>query len=423
MVQLCQKPLATPILMAISTLPPRLPPHTAQPAPPRSRRSLAVVASATSDSSSSSSNGNNPPANGSQSRPGSLRAEAEQSNREVYDRLIDVFLARNSEDWRKLIAHSQQWPTLSEGVLKRMEERAVQADIEAEEEEARRLRRTARRLKSVSDELSDYAALVTKYRSAPSREWESMVALYRNALSGDFFDYIELRVRAAAAAAAATGQEVSREAEAIAALGTQLAALVEAHDRVLADEEALDSATERFAELLQSESMEAAEAKLDELAASGRLDPALLLTMAKAYAGVKETDITQEEVKDIMAHLYFKAKETFAQQAPAEARILKFLLAVESEADRYSLMEQSFQAGPELSTSQEDYLHTTPPALLNTIENVLAMYDGASGNKVESAMGSNSGPMGMAGQAASLMNPEVISRLRELQLMLRKKYL
>lgn len=301
-----------------------------------------------------------------------------------------------------------------------MEERAVQIDTE-DEEEARRLRRTARRLKSVSDELGDYAALVTKFRSAPSRDWESMVALYRNALAGDFFNYIELRVRAATSAAAAAGQEVSREAESLAALGTQLAALIEAHDRVLADDAALDSAAERFAELLQSETMDAAEAKLDELAASGRLDPALLLTMAKAYAGVKETDITKEEVKDIMAHLYFKAKETFAQQAPPEARILKFLLAVESEADRFSLMEQSFQPGPELSTTEEDYLHTTPEALLNTIENVLAVFDGASGN-LDEMMGSAGAPMGMAGQAAALMNPEVITKLRELQLIIRKKY-
>lgn len=53
-------------------------------------------------------------------------------------------------------------------------------------------------------------------------------------------------------------------------------------------------------------SLEEADGKIDELAAAGKLDPALLLTMAKAYAAAKETDKTQEEVKDIMAHLYFK---------------------------------------------------------------------------------------------------------------------
>jgi hypothetical protein len=47
---------------------------------------------------------------------------------------------------------------------------------------------------------------------------------------------------------------------------------------------------------LQVESLEEADRKIDELAANGRLDPALLLMMAKAYAGSKETDITREEV-------------------------------------------------------------------------------------------------------------------------------
>jgi len=370
--------------------------------------------------------------------PKSLRSEAQQSNQEVYDRLIDVFISRSSEEWRKLIAHSSQWPTLADGVLTRMEERAAQLE-NSEEDEARRLRRNARRLRSISDELGEYGKLVTKFRESPSAEWESMVALHRNSLASEFFNYIELRVRAAASSAAAAGDETSREAEALAALGTQVAALIEAHDRVLADEGALDSAAERFSELLSSETMESAEAKLDELAASGKLDPALLLTMAKAYAGVKETDITQEEVKDIMAHLYFKAKESFAQQAPPEARILKFLLAVESPTDRLSLMEQSFQPGPQITTSDEDHLFTTPDALLNTIENVLTMYDGAkagggggggvsfgSTSSVTSSTGNGnggSGASGMAGQAAALMNPEVIERLRELQQSIRKQYL
>lgn len=42
-----------------------------------------------------------------------------------------------------------------------------------------------------------------------------------------------------------------------------------------------------------------------------------------------------------------------------------------------------------------DYLCTTPPALLNTITNVLSLYDGARGKST------------MAGDAAGMMNPEV----------------
>ncbi len=59
---------------------------------------------------------------------------------------------------------------------------------------------------------------------------------------------------------------------------------------------------------MQVGSLEEADTKIDDLAATGKLDPALLLTMAKAYAAAKETDKTQEEVKDIMAHLYFKVR-------------------------------------------------------------------------------------------------------------------
>ncbi len=58
----------------------------------------------------------------------------------------------------------------------------------------------------------------------------------------------------------------------------------------------------------QVSSLEEADNQIDALAKSGALDPALLLTMAKAYAAAKETDKTKEEVKDIMAHLYFKAR-------------------------------------------------------------------------------------------------------------------
>ena len=54
-------------------------------------------------------------------------------------------------------------------------------------------------------------------------------------------------------------------------------------------------------------SLEEADRKIDGLADSGQLNPALLLTMAKAYSAAKDTDMTKEEVKEIMGHLYFKA--------------------------------------------------------------------------------------------------------------------
>lgn len=62
----------------------------------------------------------------------------------------------------------------------------------------------------------------------------------------------------------------------------------------------------------QVESMADADKRLDELAATGRLNPALLLLMAKAHAAAKESSYTKEEAKDVMAHLYFKVSMVVA---------------------------------------------------------------------------------------------------------------
>lgn len=66
----------------------------------------------------------------------------------------------------------------------------------------------------------------------------------------------------------------------------------------------------QFAQLrhlhIQVSSVEEADARIDQLAKTGKLDPAMMLTMTKAYAAAKDTDYTKEQVKDVMAHLYHK---------------------------------------------------------------------------------------------------------------------
>lgn len=54
--------------------------------------------------------------------------------------------------------------------------------------------------------------------------------------------------------------------------------------------------------MVQVESLEEADQKIDQMAAEGQIDPAFLLTMAKAYSGVKETDMVQEEVRSHTSH-------------------------------------------------------------------------------------------------------------------------
>jgi hypothetical protein len=89
--------------------------------------------------------------------------------------------------------------------------------------------------------------------------------------------------------------------------------------------------------------MLAAYKQIDDMAAQGTLDPAFLLTMAKAYSGVKDSQYTKDEVKEVMYHLYMKAKETASRQQPPEIRILKHLLSIDDPAHRRDEMEKAFQ--------------------------------------------------------------------------------
>lgn len=80
--------------------------------------------------------------------------------------------------------------------------------------------------------------------------------------------------------------------------------------------------------LLQVNSLQEMDAKIDSMARSGALDPALLLTLAKAHTSVKDTDYTREEVKDVMAHLYFKVSPAcinYQYYLPVSGDVVKHL--------------------------------------------------------------------------------------------------
>ena len=115
---------------------------------------------------------------------------------------------------------------------------------------------------------------------------------------------------------------------------------------------------------------------------------------------VKESPYVEEEVKDVMAHLYFKMKETMGRQQPKEVRILKYLLSIEDPQEIRKGLEEAFTPGPELTVGDEDYLFCEAPVLLQTIETVLKTYD------------AQKGKANITGQAAELMQPEVIEKMK-----------
>ena len=179
-----------------------------------------------------------------------------------------------------------------------------------------------------------------------------------------------------------------------------LLTICEAFDEATKDQQTLEDAADNFKELLEVETLEEMNTKIDEMQAQGKLDPALVLTAAKAYMSVKESPYVEEEVKDVMAHLYFKMKETMGRQQPKEVRILKYLLSIEDPQEIRKGLEEAFTPGPELTVGDEDYLFCEAPVLLQTIETVLKAYD------------AQKGKANITGQAAELMQPEVIEKMK-----------
>ena len=96
-------------------------------------------------------------------------------------------------------------------------------------------------------------------------------------------------------------------------------------------------------------------------------------------------------------------KETMGRQQPKVVRILKYLLSIEDPKDVRNGLEEAFTPGPEIEIGDEDYLFCEAPELLSTIDAVLKAYD------------QQKGKANITGQAAELMTPEVIEKMKTIK--------
>jgi hypothetical protein len=365
---------------------------------------------------------------------------------EMFDNLANIFLKRDQEDWIGLLASSERWPTLRHGFFARLKARAAE---EEDPEEMLRLSRLLRLMQGTSERVATYQDLLAEVQDTGEEMWEGMVTSRRAEFTTEFFQFLRFKLEALVrdqASTSATRSAASREADAeavearkeerstektdsatsdmktardeearsdadadaarddLARTASRLLSICEAFDEATRDTETLETAAENFQELLQVETLEEMNQKIDQLAGEGKLDPALVLTAAKAYMSVKESPMVEEEVKDVMAHLYFKMKETMGRQQPKEVRILKHLLAVgDDPRDIRNGLEEAFTPGPELTTEDEDFLFCEAPALLKTIDAVLTAYE------------QQQGKASITGQAAELMQPEVIEKMKQIK--------
>ena len=312
----------------------------------------------------------------------------------MYDRLIDVFDKRDEKDWIGLLAFSGKWSELRDGVFERAKARARECE---DPDDEMRLSKLRRKLMALDERVDGYHTLLEETRARDEDMWEGFVATRRAEFTVEFFTYLRFRLES-------TAQSEDDEAkESLAKDAARLLSLCEAYDEAAKDQAVIDEATQTLQDILQADSLDAMNSKIDELAMANQITPALILTASKAHMSVKESPYTSEEVKDVMAHLYFKMKDTTARQQPKEVRILKYILSLEDPQDQRNALEEAFTPGPELATGDEDLLWCQPADLLKLIDLIVD-------NFYQSA-----GKNNLRGDAAARMSPAVVERTKTLK--------
>lgn len=93
------------------------------------------------------------------------------------------------------------WRNNLHRVFKRLDERVAAAAVGSDQRA--KLRRFARRLRVVADELGQHAATLAAFEKTPAGEWEALAVRRRADLTIEFFEFLETL-------AAAAGDDMAR---------------------------------------------------------------------------------------------------------------------------------------------------------------------------------------------------------------------
>eukprot|EP00249_Psilotum_nudum_P016196 c25709_g1_i1 orf=188-1702(-) len=310
----------------------------------------------------------------------------------ICDRLIEVFTIEwpKPDDWRKLLAFSEEWSKIRNHFFKRCQ---IRAQSESDPKRRADLLQLARRLKEVDKDMMRHNQLLADVEEN-SLDLNTVVARCRKDFTSDFFQHLQLLCES-------TNNNLERQ-DKLARLAAKCLAAVEAYDRVAEDTEALNAAQLKFDDILNSPSLDAACNKIDELAKRKQLDSTLMLLITKAWAAAKESNMMKEEVKDIMYHLYMVARGNLQRLVPKEVRIIRHILSIADPSEQFEALTNAFSPGDELEGKDVDQLYTTVDRLHKWIKIVLdSYYLNKQSTLIESAR--------------QLMNPMIIRRLEVLK--------
>ncbi|KAI5589130.1 hypothetical protein BDE02_05G141000 [Populus trichocarpa] len=318
----------------------------------------------------------------------------------VCDKLIDVFMVDKPtpNDWRKLLAFSKEWNNLRPHFYKRSQERA---DSEDDPGKKHNLLKFARKFKEIDEDMQRHNELLGVIKKASS-ELSEVVAKHRKDFTKEFFAHLYT--------VAQSYHDNPSEQNALAKLGNDCVAAVQAYDSATENTEALNAAEIKLQDIINSPSLDAACKKIDDLAEKNKLDSALVLMITKAWSAAKESNMTKDEVKDVLYHLYKTAVGNLQRNVPKDIRILKYLLTIEDPEECLCALNDAFTQGEGLEGKDVDSLCTTPEKLYSWIK---AMVDAYHLSQEGTLMR----------EARDLMSPKTIKKMEELKKLVKDHFM
>ncbi|XP_012842829.1 PREDICTED: uncharacterized protein At4g37920, chloroplastic-like [Erythranthe guttata] len=195
----------------------------------------------------------------------------------------------------------------------------------------------------------------------------AIVAKRRRDFTGDFFRHLTLLSET---------YDSLEDRDGLARLGARCLSAVSAFDNTLDIVDTLDTAQEKFDEILNSPSVDAACDKIKSLAKSKELDSSLILLINGAWASAKDSPTIKNEVKDIMYRLYKATQSSLRSIAPKEIKLLKYLLNITDPEERFSALATAFCPGDNPNNVKEsNAIYTTPKELHKWIKIMLDAYN------------------------------------------------
>ncbi|OMO94143.1 hypothetical protein COLO4_16507 [Corchorus olitorius] len=318
----------------------------------------------------------------------------------VSDKLIEVFMVDKPTptDWRRLLAFSKEWNNIRPHFFQRCQDRA---DAEADPGMKHKLLRLGRKLKEIDEDVQRHNELLEVIKNSQS-EISEIVARRRKDFTKEFFVHLHT--------VAHSYYDNPTEQNALAKLINMCLDAVEAYDTASENIEAIKAAELKFQDIINSPSLDVACRKIDSLAEKNQLDSALVLMITKAWSAAKESNMTKDEAKDILYHLYMTARGNLQRLLPKEIRIVKYLIGIEDHDELMCALNDAFTPGEELEGQHVDNLYTTPEKL-HTIMRVV----------VDAYHSSQEGTL--LREARDFMNPKIIQKLEELIKLVEKTFM